>query len=72
MNCFGCESLENLPTSFPSDETKTDSIEYLKLKSLISNCNELRYLPVEVIGQGSSKETIFCSSIIFHQRKQNK
>ena len=66
MNCFGCERLEDLPISFPSDEAKTDSIEYLKLKSLISNCNELsgKYLPVEVIGQGSNRETVFSEIII--------
>ena len=66
MNCFGCKRLEDLPISFPSDEAKTDSIEYLKLKSLISNCNELsgKYLPVEVIGQGSNRETVFSEIII--------
>ncbi|KAK8899345.1 hypothetical protein M9Y10_001659 [Tritrichomonas musculus] len=69
INGFGCQSLEDLPTAFPPGppaSPNSNSEEYLKLQKLISNCYELsgKYLPVEVIGQGSPREAIFSEIIV--------
>lgn len=67
-NAFGCQSLEGLPTAFPPTNTSPNqnSAEYLKVQKIISNCYELsgKYLPVEVIGQGSPREAVFSEIIV--------
>lgn len=67
-NALGCQGLEDLPTAFPPPTTtpNQNSAEYLKLQNLISNCYELsgKYLPVEVIGQGSPREAVFSEIIV--------
>jgi hypothetical protein len=54
---FGVDQVEALPQAVP----ETGTAENLKVNELIRECWALsgRYLPVEVIGQGSEREVIF-------------
>lgn len=70
INAFGCQTLDQLPTTFPPNNPQYQpnpaSPEYQKLQNIIQGCWELSgmYLLVEVIGKGSPRESVFSEIIV--------
>ena len=62
MNVFGCTSIRDLPDQLPQLETP----EAQRLQELINESMNIsaRYLPVEIIPQGDSREVIFSDILI--------